>query len=125
MAPSWTLLLLLCAASLPLLVPAEKSLPIEGELEVLIADNFASGSHKYEVFLHQTNLNRRLRLNPDSFGHATGTLRTSMPARIWIKATELNEHRRTCDGGSADACNVVQEFNPIYDVSRFELVRNR
>jgi len=122
MAPNWLNLLLIWMASLHVLVLATQTLNTAGTLEVLIADDFASGSYNYDVFLHEDVTNKRFQLNPYSFGPDLTTLRTSMWAKVWIRNAPPEPQDQDAHLVHSNRDNDVQRLN-IYDVLRYELVR--
>ena len=116
-------LLLLVLGFLILQISAVHNAPFDGELEVLIADDFGTGTHRYEVYLHLEHNFWRIRLNPMSFGPALPTLRTSMQARIWLDNTSSEHNKRNADESLSQHVAGIYDKTLTYDVSHFELVR--
>lgn len=95
-----------------------------GEFEVLVADDFVTGEHRYEAYIHQEGSGIRFKLDIGSLGDMLGHIQTGKSGRVKFENPALKPSQSTRDYNELESIDPDNRDLPIIEATSVEVVRN-
>lgn len=97
---------------------------IVGEFEVLVADDFHTGEHRYEAYIHQETTGIRFKLDIGSLGNILGRIQTGKSGRVNFEIPAFKPSQSTREYNEMESIDPENLDLAIIHATNVEVVRN-
>lgn len=96
---------------------------ITGEFELLVADDFRTGEHHYEAYIHQEETGLRFKLDIGSLGDMLGRIQTGKSGRIKFETPSSRPPQSTQQHDQRDIIDPDNTSKGTIHATNVEVVR--